>query len=65
MAIQLSLFNLEEIANNPNAYMDWNEDGEIDESDVLVCCCINKLMIVKIMEVDLSTVLFLLKIVKK
>ena len=26
----------EEIANNPNAYMDWNEDGEIDESDVLI-----------------------------
>ena len=23
----------EEIANNPNAYMDWDEDGDIDEDD--------------------------------
>ena len=28
--------SLEEIANNPYAYMDWNGDGEIDESDVLI-----------------------------
>ena len=23
----------EEIANNPNAYLDWDEDGDIDEDD--------------------------------
>tara|TARA_Y100000589_G_scaffold167649_1_gene159530 strand:+ start:2588 stop:3982 length:1395 start_codon:yes stop_codon:yes gene_type:complete len=26
----------EEIVNNPNAYMDWNGDGQIDETDALI-----------------------------
>ncbi len=26
----------EEIANNPNAYIDWDEDGDIDEDDTLI-----------------------------
>ena len=26
----------EEIVNNPNAYMDWDEDGDIDEDDALM-----------------------------
>ena len=26
----------EEIVNNPNAYMDWDEDGDIDEEDALI-----------------------------
>ena len=28
--------SLEEIVNNPNAYMDWDEDGDIDEDDALI-----------------------------
>ena len=26
----------EEIANNPNAYLDWDEDGDIDEDDAMI-----------------------------
>ena len=26
----------EEIANNPNAYMDWDGDGDIDEDDAII-----------------------------
>ena len=26
----------EEIVNNPNAYMDWDDDGDIDEDDALI-----------------------------
>ena len=28
--------NWEEIANNPNAYLDWDEDGDIDEDDAMI-----------------------------
>ena len=26
----------DEIVNNPNAYMDWDEDGDVDEDDALI-----------------------------